>query len=115
MDVTATLLKCLKREGIIDNVEKAKDAVQVKKITLRKEDDLFIRDAITGLGTILKEDLDNHFYITSVRMGGFGNILTYGIICRDGKDAEISVYAREGLIKQHLAEKTIQKLENLLC
>ena len=29
---------------------------------------------------------------------------------RDGASAEIAVYAHEGLIKQHLTEKTIQKL-----
>ena len=87
----------------------------IEKITLRKEDDLFIRDAITGLGTILKEDLTNHYYITTVRIGAFGNVLTQAIILRSGKEADVAVYAREGLIKRHLAEKTIQKLKGVLC
>ena len=67
------------------------------------------------MGTILKEDLENHYYITTVKMGAFGNIITQAIIMRDGTSAEIAVYAREGLIKQHLAEKTIQKLKGVLC
>ncbi len=37
------------------------------------------------------------------------------IIMRDGASAEIAVYAHEGLIKQHLTEKTIQKLKGVLC
>ena len=76
MDAASILLKCLKSKRFIDDTEKAKDAVVIEKMTLRKEDDLFIRDAITGMGTILKEDLKNHYYITTVRIGALGNVLT---------------------------------------
>lgn len=115
MDAITTLLKCLKSKRFINDVDKAKSEVLIEKITLRKEDDLFIRDAITGMGTILKEDLENHCYISTVKMGAFGNIITQAIIMRDGVSADIAVYAHEGLIKQHLAEKTIQKLKGALC
>ena len=115
MDAIITLLKCLKSKRFINDVDKAKKEVITDKITLRKEDDLFIRDAITGMGTILKEDLEHHYYITTVKMGTFGNILSQAIILRDGSSAEIAVHAHEGLIKQHLAEKTIQKLKVVLC
>ena len=115
MDPVTTLLKCLKSKHFINDVEKAKTEVISEKIKLQKEDDLFIRDAITGLGTILKEDLDNHYYITTVRVHAFGNTLTQAIIIRDGAEAEIAVYAHEGLIKQHLAEKAISKLKEILC
>ena len=115
MNADTTLLKCLKSKRFINDVEKAKSEVSTETITLKKEDDLFIRDAITGMGTILKEDLEHHYYITTVKMGTFGNILTYAIIMRDGTSAEIAVYAHEGLIKQHLAEKTVQKLNSVLC
>ena len=84
-------------------------------IKLRKPTDLFIRDAITGLGTIIKEDLENHYYITSVPVGLFGSVFSYAIICRNETEADIVAYAREGLIKQNLAEKTIQKLKGMLC
>lgn len=115
MEAITTLLKCLKSKRFINDIEKAKKEVLSEKIKLRKEDDLFIRDAITGLGTILKEDLENHYYITTVKVNAFGNTLTQAIIMRFEADTEIAVYAHEGLIKQHLAEKTIQKLKETLC
>ena len=114
MDTITILLKCLKSKRYIDDVEKAKNEVSVERINLRKSDDLFIRDAITGLGTILKEDLDNHYYITTVKVGVFGNILTQAIIQRNDSVAEIAIYAHEGFIKQHLAEKTLEKLKKAL-
>ena len=115
MDAITILLKCLKSKRYIDDVEKAKNEVSIERIALRKPDDLFIRDAITGIGTILKEDLDNHYYITTVKVGAFGNVLTQAIIQRNNSSAEIAVYAHEGFIKQHLKEKTIEKLKKLLC
>lgn len=115
MEASKLLLQCLKSKQFINDVEKAKSEVATERIQLRKENDLFIRDAITGLGTILKEDLEQHYYVTTVKMGAFGNVLTQAIILRDGIYAEIAVYAHEGLIKQHLAEKTMQKLKGVLC
>lgn len=67
------------------------------------------------MGTILKEDLDHHYYITTVKTGSFGNALAQAIIMRDGASAEIAVYAHEGLIKQHLADKALKKLKGVLC
>lgn len=115
MEAINVLLKCLKSKRFINDIEKAKAEVSSDRIQLRKEDDLFIRDAITGMGTILNENLDDHYYITTVKIGAFGNALTHAIIMRDGINADIAVYAHEGLIKQHLADKTIQKLKGILC
>ena len=115
MDGTTTLLKYLKSKRFINDVEKARSEVMTEMIKLRKEDDLFIRDAITGMGTILKEDLEQHYYITTIKVGAFGNTLTQAIILRDGASAEIAVYAHEGFIKQHLGGKTIKKLRDILC
>lgn len=114
MDATSILLKYLKSKRFITNVDKAKCEVVTETIVLRKESDLFVRDAITGLGTILKEDLENHYYITTVKVGRFGNILTQAIILRNGIEVDIAVYAHEGLMKQHLAEKTIRMLKDKL-
>ena len=114
MDATIVLLKCLKSKRYINDIEKAKSKVKTDAFLLRKNTDLFIRDAITGMGIILKEDLDNHYYITTVKMDGLGNVLTQAIIQRDDEKAIIAVYAHEGFIKQHLAEKTIEKLKKVL-
>lgn len=115
MDTVAILLKCLKSKRYINDVEKAKQEVKTEQITLRKADDLFVRDAITGLGTVLKEDLEQHYYITTVKVGAFGNVLTQAIIQREDASAELAVYAHEGFIKQHLADKTLEKLKKALC
>lgn len=115
MESSKLLLQYLKSKRFINDMEKAKTEVLTERIQLRRENDLFIRDAITGLGTILKEDLEQHYYVTTVKIGAFGNVLTHAIILRDGIHAEIAVHAHEGLIKQRLAEKTIQKLKDVLC
>ena len=115
MDAITILLKCLKSKRFIDDVAKAKADVSTERITLKKADDLFIRDAITGMGNILKEDLEHHYYVTTVKIGALGNVLTQAIIQRNDSFAEIAVYAREGLIKRRLADKTIDKLKSVLC
>ncbi len=67
------------------------------------------------MGNTLKEDPDNHHSITTVKMEMLGNILTQAIIMCDGASAEIAVYAHKGLIKQQLAEETIDKLKGVHC
>ena len=67
------------------------------------------------MDNILKEDLDNHHYITTVKIEMLGNTLIQAIIMCDGASAEIAVYAHEGLIKQRLAEETIDKLKGVHC
>lgn len=114
MDSSEILLKCLKKKRIVNDVQKAKSEVATGSVQLRNPKDLFIRDTIFGLGTILEEDLENHYYISSIKSGTFGNVLTYAIIQRQDKSAEIAVYAHEGLIKQNLALKTIEKLKKAL-
>ena len=114
MDTVSTLLKQLKKKRYIDDIDKAKNEVMTKQIPLRKPDDLFIRDAITGIGTILLEDLENHYYIITVKVGAFNNALTQVIIYRNGNSAEIAVYAHEGLIKQNLSEKAMDKVKKAL-
>ena len=115
MEAVDILLKFLKSKHYIDDIEKARKEVATTKVALRKGKDLFIRDAITGMGTILEENLDLHYYITTVKVGIFGNVLTQAIILRSDAEAQIVVYAHEGLIKQHLAEKTIEKLKSKLA
>ena len=115
-DAVGTLLECLKSKRYIADTKKARAEVITEKVKLRKKEDLFIRDALAGRGNILKEDLKEHYYVTSVKMGRTGNVLTYALIWRMEEDeATMAVYAHEGLIKQHLAEKTMEKLKEYLC
>ncbi len=114
MDATTIMLECLKNNGFINDITKARKEVKTEIINLKKSTDLFIRDSIIGMGTIIKEDLVNHYYITTVKMGLLGNVETQAIIVRKEEKAEIVVYAHEGIIKQHLAENTIEKLKKTL-
>lgn len=114
MDATTLLLKFLKSRRFINDLDRVQREMVSEKVTLRKANDLFIRDAITGLGTILKEDLEHHYYIVTVRIGGFGAAVSQAIILRTESQAEIVAYAHEGLIKRNFAEKTIQKLKTVL-
>ena len=115
MDIIAVLLKFLKKKHYVSgDLEALKNDVVTDTVQLRKPTDLFIRDAITGMGTILLEELDEHYYITTVKVGLMGNVLAQALIHRNDTAAEIAVYAREGLIKQHLAEKALEKLKKAL-
>ena len=110
MTTVEILLDFLKKNDFIGDKRKAKKEVTSYSVSLKKDEDLFIRDAITGLGTILCENLEEHYYITSVKVGLFNNVLTYAIIHRQSGGTTISIYAHEGLIKQCLSEKTYEKL-----
>lgn len=117
MTTTQTvLLKELRKKKIISgDLEKECSATICETIPFDKPGDLHIRDAIITLGTILKEDLDKHYYITSVKTGLFNNVLSYAII-KNNEDAtvDIVVYAKEGLIKQNLAGKAMDKIRKAL-
>lgn len=115
MDLKMYLLKFLKKKRIIAvPPEKAVPETASESIVLKKPVDLFIRDAITGMGTILQEDLENHFYITSVKVGFMKKALSYALIQREEETAHIVVYAHEGLIPQRLCFETLSKLKEKL-
>lgn len=108
------LLEHLRKKGYISNIKLAEEETAFEKVSLKKASDLFVRDAITGLGKILKEDLDNHYYITTVKVGTINSVLTYAIILRHDDSATIYVYAHEGLVKRKLAQKTIERIKSVL-
>lgn len=112
MDNITVLLKYLKKKHYIDgDIETLKPKVIEDKVGLKNPKDIYIRDKITGMGTILLENLDEHYYITTVKIGLFGNVLASAIIHRNEDIAEIAVYAKEGIIPQHLAEKAMDKIK----
>lgn len=115
MDSATVLLEFLKSEGFIKEVDKARSELVEEEVVLRNATDLFVRDSIMGLGTIMKEDLNMHYYITTVKVGFFRNILTHAIIQRNGPKARMTVYAHEGLIHGHHAGEAIEKLKAVLC
>lgn len=110
------LLKELRKKRIISaDLKKEAESTLCETVPFDKPNDLYIRDAIVVLGTILKEDLENHYYIVSVKTGLLNNVLAYALIQRkENKTADIAVYAKEGLIKQNLAAKAMSKVKEVL-
>jgi len=66
---------------------------------------------LINLGTILEEDKDNNIYIVSMKH--FLNIATIAIELKDNK-INLVAFAKEGLIKQHAAEKTALKIKDAI-
>lgn len=100
----------LAKSGLADkaimNTVSNMDAGRTK---ISQKSDLAIRDSITGLGRIVKEDPENHSYITSVNVGK--GVEAQVEIKRNGKNVDITAYAEEGLIKRGLAGKAVEKVK----
>lgn len=71
---------------------------------------LQIRDRLYLLGNILYEDLEHQVYVAAIR-SGFADMGHAVVALRlQGKTLVAIGYAKEGIIKQHICEKALQKL-----
>lgn len=75
---------------------------------------LKIRDTLLLIGNIIKEDLDEEFYIGTINAGIANKNIAFIIIKKNEGNLAICCYAREGLIKQHTARNAIEKFEREL-
>lgn len=71
---------------------------------------LQIRDRLYLLGSILHEDLEHQIYVAAIR-SGFAD-MGHAVVALQlqGKTLVAIGYAKEGIIKQHICEKALQKL-----
>ena len=71
---------------------------------------LQIRDRLYLLGSILHEDLEHQVYVAAIR-SGFAD-MGHAVVALQlqGKTLVAIGYAKEGIIKQHICEKALQKL-----
>lgn len=71
---------------------------------------LQIRDRLYLLGSILHEDLEYQVYVAAIR-SGFAD-MGHAVVALQlqGNTLNILGYAKEGIIKQHICEKALQKL-----
>lgn len=71
---------------------------------------LQIRDRLYLLGSILHEDLEHQVYVAVIR-SGFAD-MGHAVVALQlqGKTLVAIGYAKEGIIKQHICEKALQKL-----
>ncbi len=72
-----------------------------------------VRDALSQCGTVLGTSGDK--IISGVILSGAAAMNPcYFIIMTEGNRAEIKAYAKEGLIKQHTAEKAVKVLKEAI-
>lgn len=112
---TNTLADFAAKEGYAKNADDALKSIKSTNVKLNKNKDEFIRDAVNGKGyPVLKENPDDHSYIVRVNDVKRGVNALAAIKRDENGNADISVYAREGLIKQDLADKAIDILKDTL-
>lgn len=87
------------------------DCIQEETITNSKLSFLQLRDFLIRSGKILHEDKENEVYVASLRVGGLGNTAVVAMQLRDSK-LTIAGFAKEGLIKQNLCNKAINKIKD---
>lgn len=73
-----------------------------------------IRDVLLSIGSIIEEDMGGNSYAVEIKAGVTNANVALVLITLDETTLYLSAYAREGLIKQHTAEKAIQKINRVL-
>ena len=70
-----------------------------------------LRDSLIGMGQILEEDFEKQVYVIAIRsVTANMNTAVVAIQLMDDNTVSFLGYAKEGLIKQHTAEKAILKI-----
>lgn len=69
-----------------------------------------VRDRMIGLGKILEESFDEHYYIANVSSGVANKNSAVVLVHWNENELYLCGYAKEGLINQHTAEKAIDKV-----
>ena len=72
---------------------------------------LNVRHSLMNQGRILEENIENNTYVVHAKMGkhrlGEAIVITHV----EGNTIGIAAYAKEGLIKQHIAQKAVQQVK----
>lgn len=116
-DIREKLLEKLIEYGRIDSnlspeqKKKEKEHFACETVAVKNYNILKVRDSIIGLGTILEENIDEQFYIATIKIGFIGAYEAVAIVCLDKDVISIAAYAKEGLISQNNAQKAIDKIK----
>ena len=100
--------------GKLSEYVRIKDELVETEEISEKVSMLKIRDTLLLIGNIIKEDLDEEFYIGTINAGIANKNIAFIIIKKNEGNLAVCCYAREGLIKQHTAGKAIEKFEREL-
>ena len=100
--------------GKLSEYVRIKDELVETEEISEKVSMLKIRDTLLLIGNIIKEDLDEEFYIGTINAGIANKNIAFIIIKKNEGNLAVCCYAREVLIKQHTARKAIEKFEREL-
>lgn len=100
--------------GKLSEYVRIKDELVETEEISEKVSMLKIRDTLLLIGNIIKEDLDEEFYIGTINAGIANKNIAFIIIKKNEGNLAVCCYAREGRIKQHTARKAIEKFEREL-
>ena len=115
IDIKELLFQTGKKNEVIDDRlsrEKAEKRMESECIEDAGVSFQKIGDAVLGLGTILDVNEEKQYYLTTVSVNATAAIL---IACISKENTvEAAAYAKEGIIRQHLARKALDTFKQRL-
>lgn len=95
-------------------LSKKEGEIFVKIIDIDNFTFLNVRDFLFGLGDILEENFEETYYILRLSSGMFNKNKVIILVKWEVEKILLYGCAREGIIKQHTAEKAVKKLSEKL-
>lgn len=75
---------------------------------------LKLRDCLMSCGRILEEDLDRKVYVAEVKAGWHNLACAFVVVAIGDDKLQLWGYAKEGLLKQNIADGALNKIVNLI-
>ncbi len=95
-----------------DQKKEIKNQFESDEISVKNFNILKVRDSLFGLGAILEENLNDQYYITTVKSGLLGMNEAVAIVFLHDDIVSIAAYSKEGFISQNTAHKAIIRIRN---
>ena len=113
-DIKKRLIKVGKAHDVLDpKANEEKLYSQIETVLIEKPDVTFlkIRDALFGMGKILEENKEDNYYLSTFYVGSTAAVLIAAYT--EGK-VEAAAWAKEGLIKRHIAKKALNRFVEII-
>lgn len=115
------LMKAVEKYGQAENIitmnelkKKWVRSTSESVIQVTNSSDLRTRSALMGLGQILEENLADHIYISTIKVGKIAVNEALLIAVTRPNTVTLVACAHEGLISEHIAEKAIEAVAKRL-
>ena len=120
-DIQNILYDALNVYGVKENIchktdltGKWKESISVETIETKIDSDLSLRSKLINQGRILEEKPDDHAIYWLIQLKGLFMPETLAVTDLDYPHIHIGAYAKEGLLTNGLAQKTVQQIINAL-